>query len=61
MLSTSWRVVVSRMFRSVVSGCLLVMVLVSGTYRAGAQGRVRDVQGSVFGGTLKYSGEQMDD
>lgn len=49
------------MFRSVVSGCLLVMVLVSGTSRAGAQGRVRDVQGSIFGGTLKYSGEQMDD
>ena len=49
------------MFRGVVSGCLLVMVLVSGSYWAAAQGRVRDVQGSVFGGTLKYSGEQMDD
>lgn len=40
---------------------VLSLMLFAGIQRAAGQGRVHDVQGSLYGGTLKYSGEQMDD
>lgn len=48
-------------YRSLRVCCLLVMILLRGVQPAAGQGRVHDVQGGLFGGTLKYSGEQMDD
>ncbi len=39
----------------------MVVLLCACVQGASGQGRVHDVQGGLFGGTLKYSGEQMDD
>lgn len=61
MLSTSQRVVVTKFNSGYPLWCLLAAMLLYGSHPCAGQGRVHDVQGGLFGGTLKYSGEQMDD
>lgn len=61
MLSTSQRVVVTTFNSGHLLWSLVAAVLLYGGHPCAGQGRVHDVQGGLFGGTLKYSGEQMDD
>ena len=51
----------STLFRAVRDVCILSVLMLTLVQAAGAQGRLRQVQGALFGGALKYHGEQTDD
>ncbi len=51
----------STLIRAVRDVCILSVLMLTLVQAAGGQGRLRQVQGALFGGALKYHGEQTDD